>query len=508
MDKIPFNAMATEKVAIYMRKSRADEKAEALANHRAVLIRLAESKGFQYDIYDEIGSSVSLDWREELDRLLSKLDEYSYVLVMDVDRLARDLVAMEQIKDKLKYHGVKILTPTQEIDLANESNEMIMDFQSVIAKAEYQQIRKRMRIGKLEGARRGHWVNGVAPLGYTYDKTVKKLVINEQEHPLVREIYSLALKNMSYMEIAINLNLRGYRTRLGNPFNQASIKTILTNRAYVGDVVYRQKTKVKGGQDEIIVTHNCHPAIVTETEWLEVQKLVQGRRTNVGKVATVVKSSVQGLLICGCCGAKLGINLPSKKENRADMYIKGCWRVDEYGHRCPNKSIKLEPVERAVIAEIRKYRDEAVSKARELLNVDNSGLKAEILTKIVSFKDEVAKQESILSKLLDSYLENIISKDIYTVKKKEREESIKVLKQDIRRYELQLESMDANKQVEKLKEVIRVLDNFESLDVQEANRFLMTFVKEIKITVKPDESKGYRRAKTEPVIEITLGEGA
>jgi site-specific DNA recombinase len=500
--------MPREKVAIYLRKSRAEEGIEALSNHKAVLTRLAESKGFEYDIYEEIGSSVHLDWREELNKLLANLDKYSYVLVMDLDRLARSLVVMEEIKEKLRYYGVKILTPTQEIDLNNETNEMLMDFQSVIAKAEYQQIRKRMRIGKIEGARQGHWVNGVAPLGYTYDRQKRKLVINEAEYPLVREIFNLALKNMSYMEIAINLNLRGFRTRQGNPFTNHSIKAILINRAYVGDVTYRVKSKVIGMPDEVIVTHNAHPAIVTESEWLEVQKLIQQRRTNVGKVTTVVKSAIQGLVYCGCCGAKLGINPPSKKANRKDIYIKGCSTVDAFGKRCPNKSIKLEPVEKAVIEQIKILKDKAIEKARQLLNVDNSDLKKELQAKIEAYKAEIKKQEAILDKLLDSYIENIISKEVYTKKQEEKKAQIQLLKDDVRRLELQLEGLDTDRQLEHLKEVIRVIDNFEGLDVQEQNRILMQFVKRITLTVLPDESKGYRRAKLEPVLEVELHEGA
>lgn len=489
-------------VAIYLRKSRSDEGLDALRNHKAVLIRLAEQNGFSYEIYEEIGSSVSLDARESLNEMLANIYKYKYVLVMDLDRLARSIVIMEEIKEKLKYHGVLIMTPQQTIDLNNETNEMMMDFQSVIAKAEYQQIRKRMRIGKLEGARQGHWVNGVAPLGYSYDKTIKKLAINEQEYPLVREIYSLALKNMSYSEIAINLNLRGYRTRLGNTFTKDAIKTILTNRAYVGDVVYRQSSKTKGGKDEVIITHNSHPAIVSESDWLEVQRLIQNKRTHFSKVTSTVRTAVQGIVYCGCCGTKLTVNIVKN-----EVYIKGCWKTDAYGQRCSNRSVKAVYVEKAVFEALRHFKESLIVKVRNMLKEDNSGIKEEINDKIKSLKADVKKQEIALDKLLDSYLESLVSKEEYTAKKKEREDIVAHLKQDIRRYELQLEALDSGKQVDRLKQVIRVLDNFESLDVREANRFLQSFIEKIEVTAVADKSSIYRRAKAEPVIEITFGEG-
>jgi site-specific DNA recombinase len=496
-EQITYNAMPTKKVAIYLRKSRSDEGIEALRNHKAVLTRLAEGRGFEYEIFEEIGSAISLDIRDELNRLLSRLDEFSHVLVMDIDRLSRSIADMEGIKKQLQYHNVKILTPTQEIDLNNESQEMVMDFQSVIAKAEYQQIRKRMRIGKIEGARRGHWVNGVAPLGYKYDKKIKKLVINEQEYPLAREIFTLALKNMSYREIAINLNMRGYRTRSGNMFKDASIKAILINRAYVGDVVYRQKSKVKGGQDEVVIYPNAHPAIVTETEWLEVQRLIQSRRTNVGKTATFVKSAIQGLVYCGCCGAKLTID-----SSKGETYIKGCWRTDAFGNRCPNKAIKAKVIEKEIVKGMRAYRDMVEERVRQLLNFNDSGIKDELIAKMEGIKEEVKRQESILKKLLDSYLEGIIDKDMYMAKKKEKEDAVKLLKDDIRRIELQLDSMDVSKQVSKLKQVLFGLDSFENMEIQEANRLLMTVIKRIEYKRLPDKSNGYRRAKHETELKI------
>lgn len=491
------------KVAIYLRKSRADEKADALANHRAVLIRLAESKGFEYDVYDEIGSSVSLEWRTELDRMLKNLHEYSHVLVMDIDRLARNLAAMETIKERLRYNNVKILTPNQEIDLNVNASELMMDMQSVIAKNEYLTIAKRLSIGKVEGARKGHWVNGVAPLGYSYIKAQRKLVVNETEFPLVREIFSLALKNMSYMEIAINLNLRGFTTRQGNDFSQASIKAILTNRAYVGDVVYRKKSKIRGVPDEVIVSHNCHTAIVSESEWLEVQKLIKNRRTNVGKVTTVVRSAIQGLIYCGCCGAKLTVTV----HKGGELYIKNCWRVDSKGIRCPNRSHKVKTVEEAVVAEIMKYREQAVKEAMDLLNVDNTAKRQQLQDKIKSIKESINSAEAVIERLLEGYLTKVISESIYVKKQKEKEAALSVLKDDLRSAELDLEGLDSEVHVHQLKEVIRMIDNYGVLDVQQANRFISRLVKSVTITVLPDESSVYRRAKSEATVVIEFNEG-
>ncbi|MGG4037879.1 recombinase family protein [Heyndrickxia ginsengihumi] len=491
------------KVAIYLRKSRSDEGLDALKNHKSVLTRLAESKGFDYDIYEEIGSSViSLDYREQLNLMLANLDQYSHILVMDLDRLARSLVVIEEIKEKLKYHQVKLMYATgQEVDFSRDTDEMVADFQSLIAKQEYNQIRKRMKIGKIEGARKGFWVNGVAPLGYSYDRNIRKLVINEDEYPLVKEIFSLASKNMSYQEIAINLNMRGYRTRQGNLFHSYSIKAILMNRAYVGYVTYRQKSKVKGQPDEVIATPNSHPAIITETEWLEIQKLIQNRRTNVGKTGKVTKSFVQGLVYCGCCGAKLTINSP---RSRSDIYIKGCSRVDGFGHRCPNKSVKVQELEDFIRIYLMEYRNKLEVKAKQLLQMDTSEIKKELQAKRNMIEAEISKQEGMIAKLLDSYLEGIISKDIYQAKQVEKLAQIQLLKDDSRAVELQLEGLNVDRQIQKYKDMILTLDRFHTLDVTLANRVLITLIKRIDYKRLSDTSQVYRRAKLESEYKITM----
>lgn len=498
---IPYNAVTTEIVAIYLRKSRSDEGLDALRNHKAVLTRLAEEKGFQYEIYEEIGSSISLDARESMNDLLKNIGKYSMVLVMDLDRLARSMSVMDEIKDTLRYNNVKILTPANTYDLNNESSEMMMDFQSVIAKAEYQQIRKRMQIGKVEGARQGYWVNGVAPLGYSYDKKARKLVINEQEYPLVRHIFKMALENKSYTEIGVNLNLRGYRTRLGNMFAPDGIKTILTNRAYVGDVIYRRKSNIKGGQDTVITAHNAHPPIISEADYLEIQRLIQNRRTNIGKTQTHVKSMVQGLCYCAYCGAKLSIQVMGK-DHAGEKYIKGCWKVDGFGERCSNKSIKSEIVEQVIVDALQSQKDKAEKEVKALLKADTSSLEADIRKALTMAQNEIKQIEEKNKRLLDLYVEGDLEKEVYLKKKAQYVEQIDFLKNDCKRLELKLSSLDVDAQVDRLKRVLYALDNFDRLELDEANRFLQTLVKRITIKVAPDTDSIYRRAKAEPEIAV------
>lgn len=67
------NALSIEFVAIYLRKSRDDKSEEdVLANHRLELVELAQKYNLKYVIYEEIGTSDSIEFRPELKKTVTR----------------------------------------------------------------------------------------------------------------------------------------------------------------------------------------------------------------------------------------------------------------------------------------------------------------------------------------------------------------------------------------------------------------------------------------------------
>jgi len=99
-------------VAIYLRKSRAEEGEKDLINHENRLLEIARSKGWSYEIYKEIGSGSSLDNRPEVLRLINDIREglFDAVLVMDVDRLSRSVGDQERIFRELQMSDMLLVT--------------------------------------------------------------------------------------------------------------------------------------------------------------------------------------------------------------------------------------------------------------------------------------------------------------------------------------------------------------------------------------------------------------
>ena len=68
-----------KRVAVYLRKSREDEnEADTLFKHRIQLLEFVKSKGWEYEIYEEIGSSDTIDFRPKFSRLLQEMERGVY----------------------------------------------------------------------------------------------------------------------------------------------------------------------------------------------------------------------------------------------------------------------------------------------------------------------------------------------------------------------------------------------------------------------------------------------
>ena len=250
--------------AIYLRLSRNEEQLnidEILLNHRTALTKLAKQQKLTYDIYQEISSGVNTE-RPELNLLLSRLDDYDALLVMDIDRISRDNAHAEEIKKMLILNDIKILTPQGAIDLSQESNEMLFSFQAMMANFEYKQIRKRLGRGRLAAAEQGKWtMSNRVPLGYKKNEE-KRLEVVEDEAKIIRFIFQKTLERVSANEIAKQLDILGWRSRQGKVLTSTHISNMRRNVVYYG--VVKAGRKVNGRVVDEVFVEDAHEPIVSK----------------------------------------------------------------------------------------------------------------------------------------------------------------------------------------------------------------------------------------------------
>lgn len=161
--------------AIYARVSSDQQKEEkTIASQTAALMEFARSEGYgvpaEWILEDEGYSGANLV-RPGLERVrdLAAEGQIQAVLVLSPDRLSRKYAYQVLLIEELGRHGVQVVfikAPKSD----SPEDQLLLQFQGMIAEYERAQILERSRRGKLHRARQGEVsVLGGAPYGYRYD---------------------------------------------------------------------------------------------------------------------------------------------------------------------------------------------------------------------------------------------------------------------------------------------------------------------------------------------------
>jgi site-specific DNA recombinase len=174
----------------------------------------------------------------------------------------------------LVNNDVPIITPSRIYDLSDETDRLYYDLDAMLSSKELRTITRRMKVGKVERAKRGEWVQGKPPLGYKRNQDTKKLEIIQDEAKIVKYIYNLACNGYGISNITKKIS--NLKTRNGNAFNISSVNKILTNITYTGMITYNLKER-RGNQIETISCYDAHQAIVPLELFNNAQSAIKGR---------------------------------------------------------------------------------------------------------------------------------------------------------------------------------------------------------------------------------------
>ena len=157
-------------------------------------------------------------------------------------------------------------------------NEMIMN------NTHKQNISKGTTDGKLKSAQRGYFIGSVPPFGYrkwipgdACKWNPRVLIIDEKTACAVQDSFeSFANGDVSYRDIAQNLNEQGYLSAGNKPFNRETVRQMLSNPIYIGKIAYRRK-----GSAAQQLFSGKHQPIISIDLWEEVQAVRSKRRSKM-----------------------------------------------------------------------------------------------------------------------------------------------------------------------------------------------------------------------------------
>ena len=349
--------------AIYTRKS-TDENLESGFNSLDAQREAAENyvRSQQHEgwvalpeRYDDGAYSGATLERPALQQLMKDVrgGRIDTIVVYKIDRLSRSLMDFTKLVGELEEHDVSLVSVTQQFNTTTSMGRLTMNILLSFAQFEREVIAERIRDKIAAEKRRGRWVGGVPPLGYDVDRVHRRLVVNTDEAGLVRYIFRRFVQLRSALNVARELNEKGYKTKQrttqkgkavgGLAWDKGNLYRLLNNPAYVG--LIRHKDKTYPGE---------HEAIIDKALWDEVQgTLAEAPSTRGNGTRSKTHALLRGLLRCGHCGTALGITY-SKKAGKSYRYYL-CVRAGKSGYdACPVKTVPAGDVEEAVLVQLRR----------------------------------------------------------------------------------------------------------------------------------------------------------
>ena len=239
-----------KRVVIYCRESRDDygENYERIETQRDLLVKYCKGHGYTNIvdiIMDDDKSGTDFSRFDDI-RERAKNKEIDVIVFKNSARLGRNQKEALDFVEYLEEQGVEIIFEDEQYN--EEMFGLYAWFNERRARDDSKNIRRNLRHKIEEG-------DLLVKAIYGYNKDGKKLVINEETAPVVKEIFGLYSKDWGYQKIATYLNKKGVPTpsqsrNFANAKQTANWKAqhivrILDDRRYIGDYVGRTHRKSK-----------------------------------------------------------------------------------------------------------------------------------------------------------------------------------------------------------------------------------------------------------------------
>ena len=288
------------------------------------------------DTYIDRAMTGTNDLRPDFQRMIkdSGKRQWDYVLVYKLDRFSRNKYEATIHKHTLKENGVKLLSAMENIPDSPEGIilESLLEGMNQYYSAELSQ---KVRRGLRESYLKGQYTGG--PLLYGYRVVNMKYVIDEEEGPIVHEIFTKYAQGFTASALAADLKARGIRTKKGRYITDKMIYKMLTNTKYNGKVQYGDT-----------LYDNIFPMIVDNPTWQKVQNIHSDNVFAPGRKKDVYDYILSGKLICGDCRHKmLGVSGTSKSGNV--YYYYACLSKRRKTCACKAKAVEKQWLEDTVV---------------------------------------------------------------------------------------------------------------------------------------------------------------
>ena len=459
-----YNTYLTEidfNVGIYIRLSQEDKDkkyesdSESVINQKELLRSYVKNNNFNLcgEYVDDGYSGTNFD-RPGFQKMLEDIRQkkINCVVVKDLSRFGRDHVMTGYyIETFFPENNIRFISILESYDsFKNQASNDSSTF--IIACNDYYSKQNSIKIRNVLNDKRknGKFIGSQPCYGYMRDPLDKgHLIPNLETASIVKKIFKWRTEGIGPTEIATRLNDMNVPTPAGykktnyssrlidrDSWNISTVKKILSNRIYTGDMVqhtqtkvnYKSKKKITLDESLWVIVEDTHEPLVDKETFKYVNSLGKRKTRNYGLKTERPKRILEGKIFCKECGNRLSVYYRKK----LDYWSINCNRYsrDPKRGRCSSHFYPYDYLEEQILEQF----NNSVSKFIKDLDIEE--LNKEVQKNVHKETEDIDKKindfskekEQIMNKLSTLYSDrcnNIISAELYKELSTESETKLK-----------------------------------------------------------------------------------
>ena len=365
-------------IGLYIRLSKEDDntqESQSIINQRLYLNNYIKKFNYEnvYEYIDDGYSGTNFN-RPGFNQLIKDINNKTIdtIITKDSSRLGRNITWVTfYIEEYFPSKNIRYISIDDNYDSINQdsvASDMLLFkslFNDYYCKDISKKIKSSLKIKKIEGKYTG-WK---APYGYKRNKEdYHKIEIDNNVVDNVKLIFSLAIKKYNPNKIAEILNQKNIPSPLkyiglrNSKWSSKTIKDILTNETYIGNLVqgkrkkinYKLKKVVQTKKEEWIVIENNHEKIINKETFFQIQDQLKKYKYNRNKKN---EDEIINIMYCKECGFKIGLN-----KNNNNLYcVCNNYKKNSKNKVCTPHTFNYLKIKEMIIQKIKEDKKEVPS---------------------------------------------------------------------------------------------------------------------------------------------------
>ena len=517
------------RVTFYGRVSTDEEKQLDSLEHQAAYFesKIKDCQKWEYvpGYIDEGITGTRADKRPQFLKMVrdAKAGLFDLILTKEVSRFARDIVdCVQTVRDLLKYE-VGVLIEDINLNTMEPDAEFRLSIMAIVAQEESRKTSERVKFGYRQTMKQGKRHGATPPIGYLFREDNNGYYIDESKHGLVEYVFSEYAKGEKGMRtLSHDLASMGFLGNTGKPYNCSTLERMIRNPVYKGYIVngktykpsYREDRKIAKAREDWKLHYDPErvPPLISDELWDAANRIIRERGSRMDGIdcsATDAygngRYAYSARIICADhdCGYHRAISrwTVDGEEHRREVWR--CSMYKKYGRKqCDAPILRkddLDDIMRMLFSTLIPLLKETYTPLSAALNEVFIGLPVLDESELENEGDALELKKS---KLLEGWMNGILSDIDYQLANKRIENELSALKQRQLERERNIDCSDRTLQVMKIMQFAFSNANLQSSEI--LDELVRKFIE--KIVIRRADPNGSDNQNPKYVMEIWLYE--